>query len=216
MQRVISIINQVVCLLFFCMILQTAFAVEKELEEKFGARPLDGVYVRAVENQLNPRTNRVAFDLGVWPLQPYYNGFSLNFSYSHFFNKTYAWEILRFCYLYTVQTDLTAKLAEQYGVDKQKIERTAYVISSDVHWFFAYGKFLFFENNIRYFRSSLMAGPGLVSSNFSSKFGVDFGWSIETFFKEDFAWRLEIRDTIAFGADHPHNMSLNVGTVYGF
>lgn len=191
-------------------------AIEKELEEKFGGRPLDGVYVRAVENQLNPRTNRMAFDLGIWPLQPYYNGFSLNASYSHFFNKNYAWEVLRACYVYTVQTDLTSKLAENYGVNPQSIERTSYVLSSDLHWFFAYGKFLFFENNIRYFRSSLLLGPGLVVSNKASRFALDLGWSFETFIKENVAWRVELRDTVAFSADHPHNMSINFGTVYGF
>src|SRR6185437_7989972 len=49
-----------------------------DLEQKLGPRPIDGVYVEAVENYANPKQRQYGFDFGFWPLNPYYNGFSLD------------------------------------------------------------------------------------------------------------------------------------------
>src|SRR4051794_36845015 len=77
----------------------STFAGDK-VEESFGPRPLDGVVVEALETYRNPKTNQIGLNLGVWPFNAYYTGFSLTGAYTYFFDKTYAWEVAQGSYLY--------------------------------------------------------------------------------------------------------------------
>src|SRR5690606_27080944 len=142
-----------------------ATTAPSDLTNKYGPRPIDGIYLEAVQGYIMPKQHQLGLDFGLWPLQPYYNGFSLNASYLYHFNKDYAWEVLNGAYLYTVDTGLTTELASNYGVAPELIERGKQIISSNFVWNIAYGKFTFFENNIRYFRSGLLLGPALVFTN---------------------------------------------------
>jgi len=193
-----------------------ALAAPADLQQKYGPRPIDGQYVEAVQNYMVPKTSQLGLDLGVWPLQPYYNGFSVDAYYMYYFNKDWAWEVVNFSYLYTVDTDLTTELATQYGVSPLSIERVNYVASSNIIWNFAYGKFAFFESNIRYFRSGFLLGPALVTTNTESIPGFCIGWTIETFVNEKTAWKFQIRDNYAIGNSHPNNLVFLLGTSYGF
>jgi hypothetical protein len=187
-----------------------------DLQQKYGPRPVDGVYVEAVQSYLNPKQSEYGFDFGLWPLQPYYNGFSLDAYYTYYFNKDRAWEVVNFSYLYTVDTGLTTELADVYNVTPKSIERVNYVLSSNYIWNVAYGKFVLFGNNIRYFRSGFMLGPALIVTNTESIIGACAGWSIETFVNEKTSWKFQIRDNYALGNTHPNNLVLLVGTSYGF
>lgn len=200
--------------LIFCF--GTAQAAAPDLEQRFGPRPLDGVYVEALQSYSNPRHHHLGFNFGMWPIQPYYNGFSLNLAYTYYFNKDSAWEVMNFSYLYTVDTGLTAELAEVYRVDPKSIQRVNYVISSNYLMTLAYGKFIFFENNIRYFRSSLILGPALVGTNEGSNIGVTLGWGFETFVNDRVSWKFDVRDSYAIDSRHPNNLAISVGTSYGF
>lgn len=187
-----------------------------DLEQQFGPRPLDGVYIEALQSYSNPRSSQLGFDFGAWPLQPYYNGFSLGANYTYYFNKTHAWEVLNASYLYTVDTGLTTELADRYKVDPKTIQRVNFIVSSNYMYNFAYGKFIFFGENIRYFRSYVLMGPALVSSNQGANAGVTVGWGFDTFVNDRISWRLGLRDNYAIGGDHPNNIVLSLGTGYGF
>lgn len=200
--------------LIFCFV--SARGAVPDLEERFGPRPLDGVYVEALQSYSNPRSHHLGFNFGVWPIQPYHNGFSLNTDYTYYFNKDSAWEVLNFSYLYTVDTGLTAELADVYHVDPKSIQRINFVISSNYLMTLAYGKFILFKKNIRYFRSSLILGPALVATNEGSNIGLALGWAFETFVNDRVSWKLDIRDNYAFGSRHPNNLVFSIGTSYGF
>ena len=203
----------IVMLLCFCA--AQVQAAPADLEQQFGPRPLDGVFVEALQSYSNPRSHHIGFDFGVWPLNPYYNGFSLDFNYTYFFNKNHAWEIVNFSYMYTVDTGLTTELADSYNVEPRKIERAEYIISSNYLPTLAYGKFIFFSDNIRYFRSNLVLGPALISTNEAAQIGVCVGWQFETFVNEKFSWKLGIRDNFSFSSSHPNNLVLTLGTSFG-
>lgn len=191
-------------------------AISENLEQKFGPRPIDGVYVEAVQNYSNPVNHHIGFQFGVWPIQPYYNSFSLNFDYTYYFNKSWAWQIIDAAYLYSIDTGLTAELAEKYSLNPKTIQKVTYLLTSNLKWTLGYGKLIVFENHIRYFRSSLITGPALVASNTDTTIGICLGWGFDTFIDEHLSWRFEIRDTIAIGSDHPHNLAFLFGTSYGF
>ncbi len=205
------------CLAFFLSLFSTyAWSASSELEQRFGPKPLDGVYVEALQTYSNPRNSHFGFDFGVWPLNPYYNGFSLDANYTYYFNKDRGWEIFNMSYLYTVDTGLTTELADSYKVDPKTIERVNFILSSNYLLTLAYGKFIFFQDNIRYFRSNLIIGPALIATNQGTDFGVCFGWGFETFVNDRISWKLGIRDNYAIGNNHPNNLAFTVGTSYGF
>jgi len=191
-------------------------AAPSDLEPKYGPRPVDGVYVEAVQEYIAPKKNQVELDFGIWPLQPYYNGFSIDVSDVYHFSKSTAWEIANLSYLYTVDTGLTQELASNHGVTPQSIERMNYIVSSNYLWDLIYGKFLLFENNIRYFRSGFLVGPALMISDQKSYVGACVGWSFETFASDRMSWKAQIRDNYAAGSNYPHNLVFSLGTTYGF
>src|ERR1700744_6478206 len=106
-----------ISLFYFTMLstLTTAVIVTVTVESeaanstRSGVQPLDGVQIDAVQSYVNPKSQQIDFGLGVWPLDAYYSGFSLDASYSYYFNKTYAWEVLHADYLYTVDKGLTSE-----------------------------------------------------------------------------------------------------------
>ncbi len=179
-----------------------------------GIKPLDGVKIEALETYQNPKQRQFDFGLGLWPLDPYYNGFSIDVGYTQIFNKTDAWEVVHADYLYTVDTGLTSQLADQYSVNPQSIRRLSLVLSSNFRYTLAYGKFIFFERSIRYFRSSILAGPAFVMTNQGETVGLGAGFRLETFVNNLYSWKLEVRDTYAFGY-LDNNLAFIFGTSYG-
>lgn len=195
---------------------QNLRAAPTDLEVKFGPRPMDGVYIDALQSFSNPRTKNFGFSFGIWPIQPYFNGFSLGTNYSHYFSKSNAWEVINLSYLYSVQTGLTAELADRYSVNPKVIQKADLILTSNWKVNIAYGKFLFMENIIRYFRSSFILGTGLATSNFGSNLVLCLGWQFETFINDKASWTFDIRENYAFSSDHPHNLAFLFGTSYGF
>lgn len=185
-------------------------------EDKSLEKPLDGVVIEAVETYRNPKGNQFDFGLGVWPLNPYFNAFSIDLGYNHYFNKTTSWEILHGSYLYSVDSGLTSELADNHQVNPKVIERPNYFLSSNIKYVLAYGKFIFFSRHIRYFRSQALAGPALAITNKRQTIGADIGWSIETFVNELFSWKFELRDTVATTGSTTNNLAISVGTGYAF
>lgn len=188
----------------------------KPPEKKFVERPLDGVNIEALETYRNPKANSLEVALGVWPLNPYFNGFSVDLGYNWIFNKTYAAEV-RGSYIYTMDKGLTSELADSYGVDPQAtIERPSFLLAADLKYTIAYGKFIFFKDRIRYFRSQLLAGPAFINTNKQSLIGGDIGWAMEAYVNDLFSWRIELRDVIASIGSTTNNLELSVGMGYAF
>ena len=180
-----------------------------------GLQPLDGVNIEAIETYQNPKTQQIDFGLSILPLDPYYNGFAIDLGYTHYFGKTYSWQILDVDYIYSVNKGLTSQLADTYGVNPQKIERLNLIVASNFSYVHAYGKFVFAKKYIRYFRSALLVGPAYVTSNLRSTVGLNLGWRFETFVNEDFSWVLQIRDIYA-PSNIDNNLAFVLGTAYGF
>lgn len=187
--------------------------------DKPGLRPLDGVQIEAIETYQNPKKRAVDYGLGIWPVNPYYNGFSLNLGYTHYFSKTYSWEVLNGDYVFTVDKGLTSELADRYSVNPESIERIRFILSSNLKYVHSYGKVIFLKEYIRYFRSSFLLGPALFATEKGeeaiSTIGFNLGWRIETFVDNDFSWKIEIRETYAFSG-LGNNINLIFGSSYAF
>jgi hypothetical protein len=180
-----------------------------------GSQPMDGVNIEAVETYQNPKRQQIDFGLCVLPIDPYYNGFGIDIGYNHYYDKTYSWQFIDVNYIYAVDKGLTSQLAQDYNVNPRSIERLTFIASSNIQYVMAYGKFVFFKEHIRYFRSSLVAGPAFAVSNVRSTIGLNLGVRMETFINDDFSWVLQLRDVYA-PSNIDNNFVFALGTAYGF
>ena len=196
---------------------KTAAAAKSEVfdPDAPGPKPLDGVDVEAVETYLNPKTQQLDFGLALLPLDPYYNGFSINLAYRRHFGERYAWRVVNLNYIYGVNTDLTSQLASRYGVQPKAVERLTFIISSDFEWTLAYGKLVLFRKYIRYFRAALAGGPAFATSNQRATVGAGLGLRLETFVNEDFSWAFELRD-VYVPSNISNNLVMALGASYAF
>ena len=148
-------------------------------------------------------------------LMPITMPFPMNAGYQYHFNRKAGWEILHIGYFSTFAKGLTTELADKYSVNPSSIERLNLVLSSHFDYIFMNGKFVFFEEYIRYFRTSVMLGGSFVLTNFSNYIAGDIGLRFEIFSGKVFTWKLEIRDSIAF-ATATQYVTFNLGIGFDF
>lgn len=163
------------------------------------ATGIDGVPVEAVEEFPSQKSNELSFEAGIFPFNPYYYGLSIGAGYTYYFNNTFGWEVVHATQYFAVDSGLTSQLADKYQVNPQSIQTVNFTASSDLVYAFAYGKFAFFKDYIRYFRADVLLGPGMASSNVATNLAVDFGIRVDFFTGETFVWKFEARDTLCFG-----------------
>jgi outer membrane beta-barrel protein len=159
---------------------------------------IDGVQMEAVENYINPRSSEINLGIGVYPFDAYYYGLSINGGYTYHMSRNFAWEILNAQYFFSFQKTLTTELADRYKVDPTTITTLNYILTSDVQYVFAYGKFALLEDLIRYFRASVLLGGGIVKTSANNSVAGTTGLKFEVFTKESFSWTFEARDAVAF------------------
>jgi hypothetical protein len=155
---------------------------------------LDGVVVEAIDTYPNPRKNEFNFGMGIFPFSAYYNGFALNASYTHYYNQRYAWDVLNMTYCFPVDKSLSAELAEKYRVEPKLIERLSYVFSSNLKFIHSYGKLIYMDQYLKYYRSSLIAGAGILGTTVQSYITANAGITIDFLITEKYAWKFEVID----------------------
>jgi outer membrane beta-barrel protein len=164
-------------------------------------KPLDGVLVEAVEDYINPKTSSFFLGVGIYPFDAYYNDISINAGYNYRINQTWSWDIINAGYFIPFERNLTSQLADKYSVNPVSIEKLQYIITSDVVFTHTYGKFLFLEDYIRYFRASVFFGGGLVNTTQQSEAAGNFGARFEFFHADSFAWIIDVRDALTIKDD---------------
>jgi len=191
------------------------FFVTPSLANEEAPKNLDGVTVEAVETYRNPKSLELAAGAGIFPLDPYYMGFGLNGGLTYYLSTSFAWEIIGGSYAFSVQKDLTAQLAKDYGVNPDVIEKLEYTVSSNLVLIPSYGKSVIFRSFLQSFRTAFFAGGGLVKTSVSSFPAVSIGFRSDSYLTEAFSWRWEVRDYIAV-KDGKNYLSINVGTTVSF
>ncbi len=158
---------------------------------------MDGVIVEAVERYPNPNRSEIHLGLGLYPFDPYFNAFAFNAGYSYTMSRTFTWEIVNFNYLYTVQKGLREQLADEFGLAPEQIERPKLAISTQAVFTHSYGKFVFLDDKIRYFRSGFMLGAGVFQTSRQSLPTANVGVRLDMYVGPAFSWKVDIRDHVA-------------------
>jgi hypothetical protein len=159
-------------------------------------KPIEGVTIEALETYQVPKNNELGFSLGVFPFNSYFTGFALDFFYDYRLNKSVTWEIVNASYVFSIGTNLTTQLAQNYNVNPQSIEKLQYLASTDFLFTHTRGKLLFLDDYIRNFTSQLIVGLGLLNTTTTSEVFGAIGMGVEAAVSDTFTWRLEFRDMI--------------------
>lgn len=179
------------------------------------AKPMDGVTMEAVETYINPKTSELDLGLGIYPFDAYYYGLSINGGYTWHPSRNFAWEIVHAQYFFSFQKNLTTELADRYSVDPETISTVSYIVTSDIQYVFAYGKFALMEDLVRYFRSSMLFGGGVVALKdngaTTTSVAAVFGLKFEAFTRDNFSWTVEARDNVAFTGNNYLTFILGTG-----
>lgn len=179
-------------------------------------KPLDGVLVEAVETYMNPKNNETMVGLGVYPLNPYFLGFGVHAAYSRYYDRKWAWEIFNASYVFGVERDLTAELADKYQVNPERIEKLQLTATSNIQYVHSYGKFVLSEKYINYFRSSVLGGLGFVSTNVEGRLALSFGVRFEVQTSDKYSWKLDIRDLLTVTGEVENVVYVGLGTGIGY
>jgi len=175
-------------------------------------KPLDGVLIEAVETYMNPKSNETLFGVGLYPLNPYFLGFGVHVAYSRYYDRKWAWEVINGSYVFGVERDLTAELADRYQVNPERIEKTQFTAASNLQYVHSYGKFILGDKYINYFRSSLLGGLGFVSTNVEGRLALSFGVRFEVQTSDKYSWKLDVRDLLTVTGEMENVIYVGLGT----
>jgi hypothetical protein len=176
---------------------------------------MDGLTLEAIETYVNPKLNEFSLGIGTFPFDGYYYGLSINAGYTYHYDHNLAWEVVNAEYFFSFQKSLTTELADSYAVTPRVIYTLDYIMSSDIQYIFAYGKFSMLEEYIRYFRASALGGLGIVKTTPTSSLATVFGLKFQAFTRDSFSWNLEVRDNFAFSGTQ-NFITFVLGTGFSF
>ncbi len=176
---------------------------------------LDGAKVSSLEISLPSDNSAINMGTDFYPFNPYYNGIGAFLGYQYYITKNSSWEVIRFAYIYSIQTDLTNQLAEKYGVAPKEIERLFFILKSSYKYYLSYGKSLLFDEYINLFRFGIIIGPGLAftkkGSLSNTKFLVNIGLSLEIYISKTLLWYFEFQDSATIESDWVTYPSFTLG-----
>ncbi len=172
---------------------------------------LDGTPVKALEVYRHSRRHALSLGYGIYPMNAYYTGFELSAGYSLFLSRNIYWEVIRANYVLTSDRDTTLELAENYNVSPSEVERLSMMYSTSGGWVLAYGKMLFLDEYLQYFRASLIGGVSQVFTTKTSATGVTVGAKIDFYANDTVSWALEARDTFVFAEGGDEYLSFGLG-----
>jgi hypothetical protein len=172
---------------------------------------IDGVAIRALENSLYKDEQSLNFMGGLYPFDPYYQGFFFQMDYLVPISLNSAWRILKIAYVYTVDTSLRTTLADSYSLTPVVIDRVRMLVSTEFVYYFMHGKYLMFNHWLKYFKFGFVLGGGLFQTTLLSGFSVNSGFRFEAFSNGPLLLSFEIIDHFSIKS-RVHTIVFLIGT----
>ncbi len=177
---------------------------------------LDGAPISSLETNIQPHRHSIFLGMDNLPFNAYYAGLGISASYQFNFTKNFAWEIARGSYFFSVEKDLTTELAEEFRVNPERIEKVEAIVKSNIKYYFVYGKWLFLEKYIRYFRLGVLAGPAMAFTSEEMKFLANAGLCFDLSINRHFWATFEFQDSISIEEDFETYPAFNFGMKLSF
>ncbi|MFZ5444934.1 MAG: outer membrane beta-barrel domain-containing protein [Myxococcota bacterium] len=188
-----------------------AFGQEEEVS------PLAAVQERTYRMQ-----HEFALGVGVLPIDPYTKGLFAQFGYTAHFTDTFAWNVARGGYSYSLKTELRNQLERDFGFLPTAFEEVQFFVGTDVVWTPVYGKLSIANKWDLHGEFFLYVGATLFKYTLNFRPGVNLGLGGRVFFNRALSLRLDLTDDVVIptGAASPNlgnvmqlslSLALNLG-----
>ncbi|MBX5483785.1 MAG: outer membrane beta-barrel domain-containing protein [Myxococcaceae bacterium] len=174
--------------------------------------------VSAVQERLYRMNHELDLGVGVLPLDAFYKGLAVQVGYTYHFTDSFAWQIARGTYSYSVDTGLREQLERDFGVDPTVFEEVEWMAGSDLVWSPFYGKLAVMNQRVVHFAAFLSLGGTVLKMNVGFRPGIAVGAGLRVFQNKWVSFRLDGVDNVVI-ADGPrvlHVPTLFLSTALNF
>lgn len=177
--------------------------------------------VSAIQNRAYRMQHELDLSVGVLPLDAFYKGLYAQVSYTAHFTDTFAWQVARAAYSYSVKTGLREQLERDFGVLPTRFPEVQFFVGTDIIWKPFYGKLSVLNTWVLHGEAFFILGGTLF--RFTNAFGpgVNVGAGGRLFFSRNVSLRLDVTNNVVIplaGSTSVTNiltMTLSLGINFG-
>ena len=152
-----------------------------------------------IQNRKFKLGTEVTLEGATLPLDPFYKGLAGTGRLTFHFNDFNAWEVIGASYSFNLDSDLTAQLLKNFGIQRGQLPGEQVMLESDYIMKPFYGKFALANRTLLYQEVYLAVGATATFwSDNSLRYGPNYGGGIRFFVADWFSTRFDIRHAVVF------------------
>jgi outer membrane beta-barrel protein len=182
-----------------------AFAQVEELENPGS--------VSAIQDRAYRMQHELTLSVGVLPLDAFFKSLYAQVGYTYHFTDSFAWQIGRGAYAYTVKTGLREQLERDFGVQPTAKDVVEWFVGSDLLWTPFYGKMAVLNRAVVHGEMFLLLGASLFKYTTAYRPAVNLGGGGRVFINRWTSVRLDLTDAIVIPTGGASSNLVNVMTV---
>ena len=182
-----------------------AFAQAEELENP-------GT-VSAVQERAYRMQHELNLSLGILPLDAFYKGLYAQVGYAFHFSDSFAWQVGRGAYVYSVRTGLRDQLERDFNVLPTNFEEVQFFVGSDLMWKPLYGKLSVLNKYVVHGEVYLLAGVSIFKFTSAFRPGINLGGGGRIFLSKYASLRLDVTDNVVLPTGGAAKTFANVMTI---
>jgi outer membrane beta-barrel protein len=188
----------------WCVLPVSALAQVEELENP-------GT-VSAIQDRAYRMQHELDLSVGVLPLDAFFKGLYAQVGYVYHFTDTFAWQVARGSYVYSVRTGLREQLERDFGVlPTQDVDTVVqFSVGSDLMWKPFYGKLTVLNRAVVHGEVFFLLGATLFKFTNAFRPAVNIGGGGRIFVSKYVSFRLDVTDNIALPAGGGSTGLLNI------
>ena len=175
------------------------------------AQDLDGRPVVAVDRDPAKDGFSITSRVGVAPFNAYYLGVTASLALRLDFTRFFGWEVVDGTYVIPLNKDLTTQLADRYGVNPQRIEKSLWLATSHLSYRPLFGKLLLFGEFVREFDLYFLLGGGTMQTSERTVYGASYGVEVRGRITPSVALIAGVRSLYPFHPQTQHFTAFQTG-----
>jgi outer membrane beta-barrel protein len=169
--------------------------------------------VSAIQDRAYRLQHELTLSVGMLPLDAFFKGLYAQVGYTVHFSDSFAWQVGRGAYVYSVQTGLRQQLERDFGVLPTSRDVVEYFVGSDLMWTPLYGKLAVLNRSVLHGEVFLLLGGTVFKYTTAFRPGVNVGGGVRLFASRWVSFRLDVTDTVVVPLGGGANNLLNVMTL---
>lgn len=173
--------------------------------------------VSAVQERQFRMNHELNLGLGVLPLDAFYKGLGAQLSYTYHFTDSFAWQVGRGTYSYSLDTGLREQLERDFDVQPTAFEQVEWFAGSDVMWSPFYGKVAVMNSRVLHFAGFVTLGGSVFKmQNQGFRPAVALGLGARLYQSQYVSFRLDVTDNFVVSSKPFHVPTVFLSTALNF